>query len=108
MSFKNIKRLTVVYHCHIITYISIYLRLYALLHVYCFSDTVPETVPAISLSIMENVILIQDQDFELTCSAININHDFLLSWSIPSEAVRATHLLNNLRLLSVSTVPNLN
>ncbi|ROI16033.1 Mast/stem cell growth factor receptor Kit [Anabarilius grahami] len=48
---------------------------------------VPETVLAISLSIMENVILIQDQDFELTCSAININHDFLLSWSIPSEAI---------------------
>ncbi|XP_048053502.1 KIT proto-oncogene, receptor tyrosine kinase b isoform X1 [Megalobrama amblycephala] len=55
---------------------------------------VPETVPAISLSIMENVILIQDQDFELTCSAININHDFLLSWSIPSEAI-ATEEFNS-------------
>lgn len=108
MSFKNIKLLTVVYHCHVITYISIYLCLYALLHVYCFSDTVPETVPAISLSIMENVILIQDQDFEFTCSAININNEFVVSWSIPSESVRSTHLLNNLRLLPLSTVPNLN
>ncbi|KAK7166463.1 hypothetical protein R3I93_006285 [Phoxinus phoxinus] len=47
---------------------------------------VPETVPVISLSRMENVILIQDQDFELTCSSININHDFYLNWSIPSES----------------------
>ncbi|XP_056112829.1 KIT proto-oncogene, receptor tyrosine kinase b [Rhinichthys klamathensis goyatoka] len=47
---------------------------------------VPETVPVISLSRMENVILIQDQGFELTCSSININHDFYLNWSIPSES----------------------
>ncbi|KAK7161951.1 hypothetical protein R3I94_004577 [Phoxinus phoxinus] len=47
---------------------------------------VPETVPVISLSRMENVILIQDQDFELTCSSININHDFYLNWSVPSES----------------------
>lgn len=47
---------------------------------------VPETVPVISLSRMENVILIQDQAFELTCSSININHDFYLNWSIPLES----------------------
>ncbi|XP_051993223.1 mast/stem cell growth factor receptor kita-like [Xyrauchen texanus] len=48
---------------------------------------VPATVPAVSLSRSENVILIQDQEFELSCSTININHDFHLNWSIPSEAI---------------------
>lgn len=52
-------------------------------------NSVPETVPALSLSRLENVILIQDQEFELTCSTININYDFLLSWILPSEAVRS-------------------
>uniref|UniRef100_A0A672S6F9 receptor protein-tyrosine kinase n=1 Tax=Sinocyclocheilus grahami TaxID=75366 RepID=A0A672S6F9_SINGR len=60
---------------------------------------VPETVPVISLSRIENVILIQGQEFVLKCSTININHDISLSWSIPSEAVRSTNLLHNLRLL---------
>ncbi|TRY66258.1 hypothetical protein DNTS_006736 [Danionella cerebrum] len=46
---------------------------------------VPETVPVISLSRTENMILIQDQEFKLSCSSININHDFDLRWSIPSE-----------------------
>ncbi|NP_001137390.1 KIT proto-oncogene, receptor tyrosine kinase b precursor [Danio rerio] len=46
----------------------------------------PESVPAISLSRNENVILIQDQEFKLSCSAVNINHDFHLRWTIPSEA----------------------
>jgi len=95
MSFKNIKVLTVVYHCHIIS-LHIYAHIcpYALLHIYCFCNTVPETVPVISLSRMENVILIQDQGFELTCSSVNINHDFYLNWSIPLESVRYTHLLH--------------
>uniref|UniRef100_A0A9J7XEM0 receptor protein-tyrosine kinase n=1 Tax=Cyprinus carpio carpio TaxID=630221 RepID=A0A9J7XEM0_CYPCA len=62
---------------------------------------VPETVPSISLSRIENVILIQGQEFVLNCSTININHDVHLSWSIPSETVRTTHLSQNLRLLSV-------
>uniref|UniRef100_A0A8C2BFF4 receptor protein-tyrosine kinase n=1 Tax=Cyprinus carpio TaxID=7962 RepID=A0A8C2BFF4_CYPCA len=62
---------------------------------------VPETVPSISLSRIENVILIQGQEFVLNCSTININHDVHLSWSIPSETVRTTHLSHNLRLLSV-------
>uniref|UniRef100_A0A672S6B2 receptor protein-tyrosine kinase n=1 Tax=Sinocyclocheilus grahami TaxID=75366 RepID=A0A672S6B2_SINGR len=62
---------------------------------------VPETVPVISLSRIENVILIQGQEFVLKCSTININHDISLSWSIPSEAVRSTNLLHNLRLLPV-------
>uniref|UniRef100_A0A8C2ECJ7 Mast/stem cell growth factor receptor n=1 Tax=Cyprinus carpio TaxID=7962 RepID=A0A8C2ECJ7_CYPCA len=48
---------------------------------------VPETVPVISLSRIENVILIQGQEFVLNCSTININHDISLSWSIPSEAI---------------------
>ncbi|XP_051982919.1 mast/stem cell growth factor receptor kita-like [Xyrauchen texanus] len=48
---------------------------------------VPVTVPAISLSRSENVILIQDQEFEISCSTININHDFHLNWSIPSEGI---------------------
>uniref|UniRef100_A0A9J7Y369 receptor protein-tyrosine kinase n=2 Tax=Cyprinus carpio TaxID=7962 RepID=A0A9J7Y369_CYPCA len=63
---------------------------------------VPETVPSISLSRIENVILIQGQEFVLNCSTININHDVHLSWSIPSETVRTTHLSQNLRLLSVT------
>uniref|UniRef100_A0A9J8BU80 receptor protein-tyrosine kinase n=1 Tax=Cyprinus carpio carpio TaxID=630221 RepID=A0A9J8BU80_CYPCA len=63
---------------------------------------VPETVPSISLSRIENVILIQGQEFVLNCSTININHDVHLSWSIPSETVRTTHLSQNLRLLSRS------
>uniref|UniRef100_A0A8C2BI60 receptor protein-tyrosine kinase n=1 Tax=Cyprinus carpio TaxID=7962 RepID=A0A8C2BI60_CYPCA len=63
---------------------------------------VPETVPSISLSRIENVILIQGQEFVLNCSTININHDVHLSWSIPSETVRTTHLSHNLRLLSVT------
>uniref|UniRef100_A0A671MKF5 Mast/stem cell growth factor receptor Kit n=1 Tax=Sinocyclocheilus anshuiensis TaxID=1608454 RepID=A0A671MKF5_9TELE len=48
---------------------------------------VPETVPSISLSRIENVILIQGQEFVLNCSTININHDISLSWSIPSETI---------------------
>uniref|UniRef100_A0A8C2CGA8 receptor protein-tyrosine kinase n=1 Tax=Cyprinus carpio TaxID=7962 RepID=A0A8C2CGA8_CYPCA len=48
---------------------------------------VPETVPSISLSRIENVILIQGQEFVLNCSTININHDVHLSWSIPSETI---------------------
>ncbi|KTF87679.1 hypothetical protein cypCar_00002921 [Cyprinus carpio] len=48
---------------------------------------VPETVPVISLSRIENVILIQGQEFVLNCSTININHDISLSWSIPYEAI---------------------
>ncbi|XP_065110676.1 KIT proto-oncogene, receptor tyrosine kinase b [Paramisgurnus dabryanus] len=48
---------------------------------------VPETVPVLSLSRSENEIRIQDQEFELTCTTSNINHDFHLSWSLPTKAV---------------------
>ncbi|RXN04697.1 mast stem cell growth factor receptor kita-like protein [Labeo rohita] len=48
---------------------------------------VPERVPAISLSRIEDMILIQGEEFLLNCSTININHDIRLSWSMPSEAI---------------------
>ncbi|KAL1282536.1 hypothetical protein QQF64_001339 [Cirrhinus molitorella] len=48
---------------------------------------VPETVPTISLSRIENVLLIQGEEFLINCSTININHDIRLSWSMPSEAI---------------------
>ncbi|XP_073697718.1 mast/stem cell growth factor receptor kita-like [Garra rufa] len=48
---------------------------------------VPETVPVISLTRIENVLLIQGEEFLLNCSTININHDIRLSWSMPSEAM---------------------
>ncbi|XP_043091244.1 KIT proto-oncogene, receptor tyrosine kinase b isoform X2 [Puntigrus tetrazona] len=48
---------------------------------------VPEAEPSISLSRIENVILIQGQEFVLNCSTINSNFDISLSWSIPSETI---------------------
>ncbi|XP_030643569.1 KIT proto-oncogene, receptor tyrosine kinase b [Chanos chanos] len=43
----------------------------------------PGSVPVISLSRADRVILTQGQQFELTCSTTNINHDFSLKWSFP-------------------------
>ncbi|XP_066505647.1 KIT proto-oncogene, receptor tyrosine kinase b [Hoplias malabaricus] len=48
---------------------------------------VPDSVPVISLSTSDNVILIQDQEFKVICSTTNINHDFYVNWKSPPEAV---------------------
>ncbi|XP_026799071.3 KIT proto-oncogene, receptor tyrosine kinase b [Pangasianodon hypophthalmus] len=58
---------------------------------------VPDSVPVISLSRSENVILMKDEALELICSTSNINHDFHLMWSYPSGVnaleSHASHIL---------------
>ncbi|XP_036438948.1 KIT proto-oncogene, receptor tyrosine kinase b [Colossoma macropomum] len=46
---------------------------------------VPDSVPVITLSMPENVILIQDQELQVICSTTNINHDFHVTWNLPLE-----------------------
>ncbi|KAI4896207.1 hypothetical protein NFI96_030855 [Prochilodus magdalenae] len=53
---------------------------------------VPDSVPVITLSTPQNVILIQEQELQVICSTTNINHDFHVTWNLPSEAKALTSL----------------
>ncbi|KAL6466734.1 hypothetical protein MHYP_G00245380 [Metynnis hypsauchen] len=46
---------------------------------------VPDSVPVITLSMPEKVILIQDQELQVICSTTNINHDLHVTWNVPPE-----------------------
>uniref|UniRef100_A0A3Q3IEV0 receptor protein-tyrosine kinase n=1 Tax=Monopterus albus TaxID=43700 RepID=A0A3Q3IEV0_MONAL len=58
---------------------------------------VPEVPPVITLSQKDTIILRKGEQFDLTCSSININPDFSLSWDFPSTArpyeTQASHIL---------------
>ncbi|KAF3687595.1 Mast/stem cell growth factor receptor kita [Channa argus] len=47
---------------------------------------VPQVPPVIKLSQTDTVILRKGEQFELTCSSINVNPDFSLKWDFPSTA----------------------
>ncbi|XP_036372587.1 mast/stem cell growth factor receptor kita-like [Megalops cyprinoides] len=44
---------------------------------------VPESIPSVSLSEKEMVILTENQKFEVMCSSTNVNNDFRLEWKSP-------------------------